>query len=91
MNIREPPVRQAFSLTVTGSFFTDLAATDFQGGDVGGHQLGQAGRWQALVAVVLYQDLAAAGIHEHKGFGGQLRRRRHHLDRERGWREKQRD
>ncbi|MNT58165.1 hypothetical protein D3C72_1955850 [compost metagenome] len=64
--------------------FTDLATTDFQGRNVRGHQLGQAGRWQTLVTIVLDQHVAAAGIHEHVGLGGQLRWRRHHLDRERG-------
>ncbi|MOA20186.1 hypothetical protein D3C78_1406160 [compost metagenome] len=64
--------------------FADLATTDFQSRDVRGHQLGQAGRRQTLVTVVLDQHVAAAGIHEHIGLGGQLWWRRHHLDRERG-------
>ena len=53
----------------------DLALANFQGGDVGGHQLGQAGRRQALIAVVLHQHLAAGAIHQHIGLGSQLRRR----------------
>ncbi|MNO73923.1 hypothetical protein D3C76_649010 [compost metagenome] len=58
---------------------TDLAATDFQGRDVGRHQLGQAGWGQTLVAVVLDQDVAARSFHEHVGLGSELRRGRHHL------------
>ncbi|MNT35187.1 hypothetical protein D3C72_1712060 [compost metagenome] len=57
----------------------DLPATDIQGGDVGGHQLGQAGRRQTLVTIVLDQDITAGSFHEHVGLGCQLRRRRHHL------------
>ncbi|MCY1560270.1 hypothetical protein D9M68_973890 [compost metagenome] len=57
----------------------DLALADFQGGDVGGHQLGQARRRQALVTVVFHQHLAALGIHQHIGLGCQLRRRRDDL------------
>ncbi|MNN42667.1 hypothetical protein D3C81_1568630 [compost metagenome] len=59
--------------------FADLPATDIQGRDVGGHQLGQARRRQTLVTIVLDQDVAAGGFHEHVGLGCQLRRRRHHL------------
>ncbi|MNI21041.1 hypothetical protein D3C73_745430 [compost metagenome] len=64
--------------------FTDLATTDFQGRNVRGHQLGQAGRWQTLVTIVLDQHVAAAGIHEHVGLGSQLWWRRHHLGRKSG-------
>jgi hypothetical protein len=68
----------------------DLATTDFQGGDVGGHQLGQAGWRQALVTVVLDQHVAAGRVHEYVGLGGQLRWRRHHLlGREGGRRDQQ--
>ncbi|MNC35961.1 hypothetical protein D3C75_844610 [compost metagenome] len=57
----------------------DLALADLQGGDVGGHQLGQAGRRQALVAALLDQHAAAVGIHQQPGLGGQLRRCRDDL------------
>ena len=57
----------------------DLTLLDFQGGDVGGHQLGQA-RWrQALVTVVLDQYLAAGRVHQHVGLGRQLRGGRYDL------------
>ena len=51
----------------------DLPLLDFQGGDVGGHQLRQARRRQALVAIVFHQHVAAGGIHQQIGLGGQLR------------------
>lgn len=70
--------------------FTDLAAADVQGGDIGGHQLGQAGWRQALVTVVLDQHVAAGRVHEYVGLGCQLRwRRRHLLRREGGRRDQQ--
>lgn len=56
----------------------DAAGLDLLGGDVGGHQFGQAGRRQALVAVVLDQNLAALAVHQDVRLGGQLRRRRNH-------------
>ena len=59
--------------------FADLATTDFQGCDVRGHQLGEAGGRQTLVAVVLNQYVTAVGIHQNVGFGSQLWRRRHHF------------
>ena len=60
--------------------FADLATTDFQSRDVSGHQLGQAGWRQTLVAVVLDQHVTAAGIHQNIGLGCKLWWRRHHLD-----------
>ncbi len=54
----------------------NLAIVDFTGGNVGSHQLSQAGRWQFLVAIVLHQNLTGGGVHQHIRLGRQLRRGR---------------
>lgn len=56
----------------------DVAAVELALHQVGGHQLGQAGRRQTLVGVVLDQHPAAVGVHENPRLGGDLRRRRNH-------------
>jgi hypothetical protein len=59
--------------------FLQFAALDFQSGDVGRHQLGQAGGRQALVAQLVDQNGPAGSIHQYVGFGGEGRRWRGNL------------
>ena len=56
----------------------DVAAVQLALDQVGGHQLGQAGRRQPLIGVVLDDHPAAVGIHQDPGAGRQLGRRRDH-------------
>ena len=55
----------------------NLAALDLLTDDVAGHHLGQAGRRQRVIGIVLDQNCAAVGVDQQVAGGRQIRRRRH--------------
>ena len=73
-NILEPPVRQAFSLISTSSSRRQVAFGEFPKDHIGGHDLGKAGRFQALVGIALGQNHVAVVVDQQVAPRAQLGR-----------------